>query len=184
MSFGFSVGDFVAALELVGTVIHSLKESGGAASEFRELVHELYGLETALLRVKQLDLGDGDGDKGDYVALTQAASQCQFTIDGFWTKASRFQRHLLADAASGPSISIKSAWMKVRWTLCRKEDLAKLKADIGAHTQSILLLLVAVQMVRDAASVPFSLLGSGLTNLSVVRSRTGIGLKKAKPNWG
>ena len=158
MSFGFSVGDFVAALELVGTVIHSLRESGGAASEFRELVHELYGLETALLRVKQLDHLD-DGDKGDYAALTQAASQCQFTIDGFWSKASRFQRHLLADAPGASSISIKSAWMKVRWTLCKKEDLAKFKADIGAHTQSILLLLVAVQMVRDTTREPLCLLG-------------------------
>jgi len=74
MSFGFSVGDFIAALELVGTVIQSLRESSGAKSEFRGLVHELYGLETALLRIKHLDLDEEY--EADYLSLKQAASQC------------------------------------------------------------------------------------------------------------
>ena len=41
--------------------------------------------------------------------------------------------------------------MKIQWTLCKKDDLIKFKADIAAHTQSILLLLVAVQLVRFSA---------------------------------
>lgn len=140
MSFGFSVGDFIAALELVGTVIQSLREAGGAKSEFHELVQQLYGLETALLRVKQLEF-DRDQET-DYLALKQVASQCQFTIDAFWKKASRFQRDLLSDG-----MTVKNAWMKIRWALCKKEDLVKFKADLAAHTGSILLLLVTVQMV-------------------------------------
>ncbi len=143
MSFGFSLGDFLAAIELVGTVIQSLRDSGGAKASFGELVHELTSLETALLRVQQLDLGDEQ--KGDYAAITQVASQCQFTIERFWSKVSQFQDPLLYDSRS----VITAAWMKVRWTLCKKEDLAKFKADIAAHTQSILLLLVAVQMVSE-----------------------------------
>ena len=52
MSFGTSVGDFVTALQLVGTVVNEIRDSGGSGAEYRELIHELYGLETALLQVK------------------------------------------------------------------------------------------------------------------------------------
>jgi hypothetical protein len=143
MSFGFSVGDFIAALELVGTVVASLRESGGAKAQFRELTQELFSLETALLRVKQLDFEDSQ--YGEYVALKQAACQCQLTIDGFWTKASKYQKHVLGH---GKALSVKAAWMKVQWTLCKADELAKFKADIAAHTQSILVLLAALQMQR------------------------------------
>lgn len=56
MSFGFSVGDFINALELVGRVINALRESSRSGPEYRELVNQLYSLETALLQVKQLEL--------------------------------------------------------------------------------------------------------------------------------
>jgi hypothetical protein len=74
MSFGFSVGDFISALELVGTVIQALRESGGAGLEYRELVNKLYGLELALLRVKQLELEEEQ--LSEYISLRLAASSC------------------------------------------------------------------------------------------------------------
>jgi hypothetical protein len=91
MSFGFSVGDFIAALEVVGAVIASLRETGGAKSQFRELTQELYALELALIHVKQLEFEEDQVH--DYAALKQVACQCQFTIDAFWKTASRYQRH-------------------------------------------------------------------------------------------
>jgi hypothetical protein len=35
MSFGFSAGDFITALELVATVIDALRDSGKAATQYR-----------------------------------------------------------------------------------------------------------------------------------------------------
>ena len=43
--FGFSIGDFLAALELVSTVIDALRDSGQAGNVYRELLHQLYSLE-------------------------------------------------------------------------------------------------------------------------------------------
>lgn len=74
VSFGFSVGDFLAALRLVGTVIDALRESSHASSSFRSLINKLYALETALLHVKLLDLELGHNS--EKVALQQAALQC------------------------------------------------------------------------------------------------------------
>lgn len=48
MSFGFSVGDFVAAATLVKDIIVCLKDSGGSASEYQELMDELHGLQIVL----------------------------------------------------------------------------------------------------------------------------------------
>lgn len=46
--FGFSAGDFIAAIELVVTVINGLRNSDNSSSGYRELVHQLYTLETGL----------------------------------------------------------------------------------------------------------------------------------------
>jgi hypothetical protein len=47
MSFGFSAGDFLAAISLVNEIVTCLKASGGSASEYQELMLELDGLRLA-----------------------------------------------------------------------------------------------------------------------------------------
>ena len=141
VGFGFSAGDFIAALNLVSNVIDALHETAGANAEYRELVRELLTLETALLRVKRIELEDSQNS--ERIALQQAASQCQRTIDAFWEKVREYQPHLGQDSSR---FSIRNSWMKVKWTICKKEDVARFKADLRGHTSSIELLLVTIQM--------------------------------------
>ena len=141
VGFGFSAGDFIAALELVGTVIDALREAGGAGAQYRELINQLYILETALLKVKRVELDESqDGEK---IALRQAVAQCQRTFDDFWTKASKYQPHL---RQGGSSSRLKDSWMKIRWAVFQRKDLEKFKVDLMGHTNAIELLLMAVQM--------------------------------------
>jgi hypothetical protein len=79
VAFGFSVGDFISACNLVTIIINALHESGDSSTEYRELIRQLYTLEAALLRVKRLD--PDESQHGEVIALRQAASQCQRTID-------------------------------------------------------------------------------------------------------
>lgn len=79
VGFGFSADDFISALNLVGTVISALRDAGGAGSEYRELISELYTLESALIRVKNVELEDSQA--AERAGLRQAASQCQRTMD-------------------------------------------------------------------------------------------------------
>ena len=74
VGFGFSVGDFLAALELVSTVIDALRDNGEVANEHRELLRQLYSFETALIHVKRLD--SDDYEHAELLALRQAAAQC------------------------------------------------------------------------------------------------------------
>lgn len=73
-------------------VIDALRETPEARTSFRSLIDELYALESALLRVKRLDV-----DNSLYIeklAFQQAASQCQRTIDVFYTKVQKYQPYL------------------------------------------------------------------------------------------
>ncbi|KAF1962785.1 hypothetical protein CC80DRAFT_512106 [Byssothecium circinans] len=141
IGFGFSVGDFLAALKLVGTVIDALRESSNSGSAYRELLNELYSLETALLRVKRIDLDESQHI--DKLALRQAAAQCQRTIDSFWKKVQKYQPYL---REGGTSSKIKDGWTRIKWTVCRNEDIQNFRAEIAAHTGSIEVLLLSVQM--------------------------------------
>ena len=91
MSFGFSVGDFIAALELVGTVVNALRASGDASKEFREVVQLLTNLHTALLAVEELDFEDAPHLQ---YPLQSVASQCQQTIQAFCDKVQKYNPHL------------------------------------------------------------------------------------------
>jgi len=150
VGFGFSTGDFIAAIELVATVIDALRESGDASAGYREIVRQLYTLETALLRVKRLDLDPKR--TAEVIALQQAAAQCQRTIDEFWKKIQKYQPHLRAE---GSSSRLKDGWMRIKWVLCTKEDVTKFKADLVGHTESIQLLLTTVQMYESRSESNF-----------------------------
>ena len=138
--FGFSVGDFISALELVADVIDALRESGEASKRYRELVRQLDSLESVLLRVKRLELDEAQ--YAEYIALQQTSSQCQRTIDEFWKKIKKYQPALGTKGSS----RLKENWMRIRWAVCKKEDVNAFKADIAAHTESIHLLLTTIQM--------------------------------------
>ncbi|CZR56326.1 uncharacterized protein PAC_06214 [Phialocephala subalpina] len=143
VGFGFSVGDFIAAIELVGTVIDALRSSGQAGSDYRELVGQLLSLETALIHVKELEFEESQ--YAEVIALRQAAAQCRRTIDNFWEDAKRYQPALTGSSSGS---KVRDRWMKIKWAVCKKDDLAKFNADLVGHTESIQLLLTTVQMSK------------------------------------
>jgi hypothetical protein len=141
VGFGFSVGDFLATLKLVGTIIDALREASHSTSAFRELLNELYALETALIHVKRIELEDSQ--RFEAIALHQAASQCQRSIDAFWTKIQKVQPHL---SQAGTGSAFKDGWAKVKWAVCKKGDVDAFRTEIRGHTSSIQVLIDAIQL--------------------------------------
>ncbi|MCJ1382343.1 hypothetical protein MMC17_005456 [Xylographa soralifera] len=140
VGFGFSAGDFIAAIQLVASVIDALREVGGAGDRFHDLVRELSILQHALERVQALTYDESQ--HFGLVALYQAAAQCQLAISDFWKKVSKSQPHL---KQGGSDSKFKDGWMKVWWTVCKKKDVERFRVDLRAHTCSILVLLGALQ---------------------------------------
>ncbi|KAL8991743.1 MAG: hypothetical protein Q9169_007691 [Polycauliona sp. 2 TL-2023] len=58
VGFGFSVGDFVGAVKLVGTVIDALRENSTISTELGDLYQQLRSLETTLEVVDQLEVDE------------------------------------------------------------------------------------------------------------------------------
>ncbi|KUJ20515.1 Metallo-dependent hydrolase [Mollisia scopiformis] len=119
--FGFSIGDFIAAIELVGTVIDALRSSGSASTEYRELVSQLLSLEMALIQVKNLEFEECQ--YAEVTALRQAAVRCRGTIDAFWEKVKKYQ-----PALGGDGSGVRERWMRMR----KRSDLQD-KRQIERH---------------------------------------------------
>ena len=58
MSFGFSVGDFLAVGKLILDITKSLQSVGGAKSEYQEVIRQLKILNNALQQLHQLGKRD------------------------------------------------------------------------------------------------------------------------------
>lgn len=131
--------DFIAAAELVTKVVNAL-ESSEVTQESIELLRQIYSLKIALLQVKSLRIADSQ--HSELVGLRHAVAQCEQTIDAFWQKIQKYQPHLQSNGSSSRG---KDSWMKINWTVCKKYDIAKFKADLAANTESILMLLAVMQ---------------------------------------
>jgi hypothetical protein len=49
---------------------------------------------------------------------------------------------------------LKDSWMKIRWAMCQQEDLARFQTDLAAHTQSINIIIAALQVVGGHHTCP------------------------------
>lgn len=141
VAFGFSVGDFIAALELIGTIIDALHAAGDSSRRYRGLIRELYSLETALREVKRIELHESQS--AEKIALQFAASQCQLSIDEFWMRIVKYQPYL---SPNGRASRAKEAWMKVRWAVFKQEEMDNFRTKLRSHTGSIQLLIQASLM--------------------------------------
>lgn len=105
--FGFSIGDFIAGINLVFDVYNALRESGGAASDYREHVAWLQQLVTVLEALKS--------SAPDNVA--QVAKECEAPLVKF-----RDETRLKYNDALGEStrISLGKILQSLQWTFFKK----------------------------------------------------------------
>ena len=141
VGFGISVGDFIAGIKLIGTIVDALKQSGKSTTSFQHLIEELNALDTALQNVLGLQLSDELRLKRD--ALGEAVKKCLAAIEAFDVKLQPYRRHL---HAQNTTWRLKESWSKIRWAVSEKEDVALFRAEIRGHTSSLTILLLTVQL--------------------------------------
>lgn len=140
-TFGFSVGDFLAALSLVREFIQALSESTGAKTKYQDLMHQLYTLERALIVLKALDSSQAEHD-----AVQQAVGTCQQCITIFLKKVEKYQ------PLSAGTTSLQDQIRKVKWALCHDEDVKSLRESLAMRTESLLLLINATHNAHSVKS--------------------------------
>jgi len=137
MSFGFSVGDFIAAGNLIHDVIESVQDVGGAKFEFQELTRELRGLETALQHLDKLQSDSSSQDR-TIQSIKFAALSCRQPLEQFLAKIKKFDSTLDVWAKGQTS---KTIVRKVQWGLGMRNEVTRLQGYLNLHIATINMLL-------------------------------------------
>jgi hypothetical protein len=140
-AFGFSVGDFIAGLKLVKDITEALNDSVGAQPAYRRLIADLINLERALTEVRHLHVTHSQVPQK--IALEQAASQCQETIENFLKRNAKFKSTFGTQPTSS---KWRTNFHKIQWALCREDDVDKFRAEIQGHVLTINTLLATMQL--------------------------------------
>ncbi len=122
--------------DLVNKVRKSLKDAGGAASEYQSAVIELENLATTLSHLEALQ---PNVDNIQHVNAIRAMSMaCKLPLEEFLKKMTRYESSL------GPLArqkSLHTICQKTKWSVTFAEDVEKLRALVAAKHVSINILL-------------------------------------------
>ncbi|KAF4539611.1 uncharacterized protein LTHEOB_10000 [Lasiodiplodia theobromae] len=89
MSFGFSIGDFLAVGKLVAEIITCLQDAGGAKSDYQDLIRELECLGQVLRRLDKLK--SQNSNTKSLESIKYAALSCQRPLEGFLVRIRRYE---------------------------------------------------------------------------------------------
>lgn len=131
MSFGFSVGDFVAIARLVSDIANALRSS--SISEFKELVTELENVQRALYEIEHLVASPGQESKIDSIKV--AALRCRHPLDVFATRLKKYQA--LGEASLTKKEQLKKWKLKLEWGLTMEEEVQRIRTILSAHMASL-----------------------------------------------
>ena len=177
MSFGFSVGDFIAAGQLIFQIAETLKGVGGAKSDYQELLRELESLDKALKHVDRLKGATAD-------SIKCAALMCRYPLEDFLNKVRRFDKSLGVGSISN---SVKSIGRKLQWGFVKKDEIARLRDYLSLHIGSLNMQLLTagleslhtqadgsqdhrleIQMELEESRTAIAKLGSRIQNQSMI----------------
>jgi hypothetical protein len=150
--FGFSFGDFVAAIEVIHKVAQALKRSSGAQSNFHQAVADLETLESVLRQVEALSPTISSPDTINAIRL--CAFKCHPPLDHFLHRIRAYEPRLShrPKAKTRPANGITSTFWKIKWALKVEEEVVKLKAAIEPQLVAIGILLQIKDFEQNAAA--------------------------------
>lgn len=150
--FGFSFGDFVAAIEVIHKVAQALKRSSGARSHFHQTVADLESFETVLRSVEALSPTTSSPDAIGAIRL--CAFKCHPPLNHFLQRIRFYEQHMGRPSGSKTQIvkSVTGSFWKAKWTIKVEQEVAKLKADIGPLLEAISVLLQIESRQQGAAT--------------------------------
>lgn len=139
VTFG-AVGDIISVSLLVKEILLALNDSKGSSAQYQEIIRELYILDRALLEIDQLCRQHESTP--ELTALSQTAkkavSDCRNSVKPFLDRIAKY-KHSLCEGSKANAMS--RATRKVQFAVVEKDDLARFRAEISAHSLSLNMLL-------------------------------------------
>ena len=134
-TFGFSIGDFIAVIQLAIEVYEACKETGGAQSKSKLVLVELRAYIALLQRLK-------GSQSEETKEINELVSICHIPVQEFCAKMERKWEPCNPSATSTNSIkntlwSMKVFLRKVDWALFDAKEVEKLKTQIAPPLSAI-----------------------------------------------
>jgi hypothetical protein len=135
MSFGWSVGDVIAGINVLIQVFEALDDAKGGKAAHSELARELSSFQNALDGIRKYALQS---------SMEQAVGNCQQCIDTFVNRMKKFKN---IDKDYGGSRWSPDKFMKnvraVEWAMCKKSEVDDFRKAVLFHTAAILSLQIS-----------------------------------------
>ena len=141
MSFGYSIGDFIAGANLSYRLVQALSDTQCASVEFREALMELGCLQQTFLQVGRM-LSNPNLSAATINAAAHIVLSSITLIGEFLTKTEKYRARLSGRTAGNGM----SSWQKVGWALFKKEELKDLKDRLHVKSSSISVLLQTAKL--------------------------------------
>ena len=150
--FGFSFGDFIAAIEVIHKVARALKRSSGARSHFYQTVADLESFETVLRMVEALSPTTSSPKTLEAIRL--CAFKCHLPLNHFLERVRVYEKHMDRPSGSKTQLvkSVTGVYWKANWAIKIEQEVAKLKTDIGPLLEAISVLLQIESREQGAAT--------------------------------
>ena len=146
VGFGFSMSDLFAALKIIKDSLEAIDDEKGAVVDYANLTSEISILWDGLESVEEIQL-DPDLSEKQIAALKRSVNACYNSVESFLESISAYQP-FLGTRSSG----IVSKYRKVKWALCKKDDVAKFREQLRSHVSSISMLLLTFQAKQRLSS--------------------------------
>ena len=131
MSFGYSVGDFIAIVGLVHKVFTKIKDTGGASSIYREFCADLDGLKNTLDQAQKLE-HESHGVPG----LKEACQACLEKVHGFIKTLSKYQSTLTHDTPGGWAKELRRLVHKIDFGVINEDQVKEFRTSLFIPLQS------------------------------------------------
>lgn len=132
-TFGFSVGDFVAAANVAWTIYKALE---GASTHYQELQTEMLAFRNVSLQVVQIF------SSGSISLDSNQASTAKKVLEDFQRSIHRFDKHLTK--YGGPRGLDKSRLKRLRWAFSGADNVKLFRDMIQSHTLALTLFMQSI----------------------------------------
>ena len=141
MSFGVSVGDFIAAGILIKNIVSALQSA--STSNHQELLFELHALQRALHEIEHLH--PDPQQETEVNAVKVAALTCQYRLDDFARKLQKYESLGYSPRASNAE-KAKSWRLKLQWGFSMEAEVQSFRAYLIAHVGYLNLRLTTLSL--------------------------------------
>ena len=146
MSFGFSIGDFIAISGLIRTLVDALDSDTGSKAQYSRLSNELKSLHSAFLVVQDVVQKLRRDEKSHASTINAATSEiecCRKLIEDFNADTKKYRESLCHD---GSGRKVKDLLRKIGYKIFKEEDVVMLKDSLRRKVDVINLWLLGAGM--------------------------------------